>query len=302
VDVALNQYLVAVFSEPIDPTSITAASVRVEHNGQQVSGTVLFHDNSWTAEFIPAVPFEPQSEYQLVITDGVRDLDGDPLETSYTVPFSTGTTECPGYAIPSSCPPFPTGGNGSISGVVNERTPEGVRPLANAKVFGWVQLIDHGYATGGVSSLGNGTFTLNRIPNAQILLQAWSEGFNQPCGKVVNLSTPVDTATIELVAANRPILEAATDPPVVKGVVYETTPQGRQPVPRALIMVDQLGGDGLVSATTTTNEKGEYAVCRVPTTIGSPWIFALKDGYSTTGQEISFGNQSVLTLDIELKH
>jgi hypothetical protein len=301
VDVALNQYLVAVFSEPIDPTSVTQASVRVEHNGQQVSGTVLFHDNSWTAEFIPAVPFEPQSEYQLVITDGVRDLDGDRLAGSYTAPFSTGTTECPGYAIPSSCPPFPTGGNASISGVVNERTPEGIRPLANATAFAWVELSDHGYSAGGVRTDSDGRFTIRNLPFAQILLQGGSAGFTQPCARVVNLGSLSDTATIELVAQNRPILETATEPPVVKGVVYETTPQGRQPVGGALIMVDQLGGDGLVSATTTTNEKGEYAVCRVPTTIGSPWIFALKDGYSTTGQAISFGNQSELTLDIEMK-
>ena len=91
IDVALNQALTVIFSEPIDPTSLSAASVRLVHDGEPVSGTVALADNGWTADFFPDNPLEPLARYELVVTQDIRDLDGDALEVSYSVTFVTGT-------------------------------------------------------------------------------------------------------------------------------------------------------------------------------------------------------------------
>src|SRR5688500_19003723 len=63
---------------------------------------------------------------------------------------------CPGYAIPSSCPPFPTGGTGVVSGVLRERSGTGTHPLGGASVWAWFQLTNHGYNGGRVQTNSNG--------------------------------------------------------------------------------------------------------------------------------------------------
>lgn len=210
-------------------------------------------------------------------------------------------TGCP----TDGCPP--PNGSASISGVVYERTADGVRPLANASTYAYAYS-GLNYFAGGATADGGGRFTIRNLPYAEIKLTAGAAGFDQPCARVVNLRTPSDMASIELVSRLHPMPELATDPPVVKGVVYETTPQGRQPIPDAWVYLDQWSDD--LSATTTTNEKGEYAICRVPTGILAPSIVVVKDGYNDGYRELYtcagnscvslFANKEVLTLDIEL--
>ena len=76
-DVPLNAAIVVVFSEPIDPKTLNATSVRLLHDGNPVSGTIRLSDNAWTAEFIPDNPLERQTDYELIVTQDIRDLDGD---------------------------------------------------------------------------------------------------------------------------------------------------------------------------------------------------------------------------------
>ena len=151
-DIALNVSATVVFSEPIDSKSVNSTSVYLLEDGNRVSGNVVFGENPWTIKFVPEKPLDSQSSYELVVTPAIRDLDGDALEGGYHAQFVTGTlrdSPCPGYADPSNCPPFPTGGSGTISGVVSERTSDGLRPLVGVTVFAWVDLGDHGYARGG---------------------------------------------------------------------------------------------------------------------------------------------------------
>jgi hypothetical protein len=97
VDVALNSVSISVdvvFSEPIDPRTINGTSLRVLRNGQPLSGTVRLADNGWTAEFHPDEPLEPMTDYELVVSPDVRDLDGDALGTGYDSKFTTGSIPC----------------------------------------------------------------------------------------------------------------------------------------------------------------------------------------------------------------
>lgn len=92
-DVPLNYKLTVVFSEPIDPATLTSASVKLRRGTTLVPGRVAFSDDQHlNATFTADAPLEPATDYVIEITDGVRDTDGDALETPVLVPFSTGPT------------------------------------------------------------------------------------------------------------------------------------------------------------------------------------------------------------------
>lgn len=92
-DVPLNAYFVMVFTEPIDPGTLTETTVELRQGTTLVAGRLEFRGaEQLTAALVPAAPLTPLTEYQLVITQGIRDLDGEPLEAPVTVEFTTGLT------------------------------------------------------------------------------------------------------------------------------------------------------------------------------------------------------------------
>src|SRR5438045_9283760 len=108
-----------------------------------------------------------------------------------------------------------------------------------------------------------------------------------------------------MVAESHPMPDAATTRPRITGMVYETTVDGRKPIPGAKVFFDPLGGMGLVAAITTTDANGRYAFCNVTPGLqgpGSQRIDALKTGYVTDGQYVTVAGDMELQVDIELKH
>ena len=95
-DVALNASMLVVFSEPIDPATLTADAVQLRQGDAVVAGRLELIDAAHvTAQLVPAAPLRANTDYELVVTDGVRDLDGLALEAAVTVPFTTGTSTGP---------------------------------------------------------------------------------------------------------------------------------------------------------------------------------------------------------------
>jgi Tol biopolymer transport system component len=89
-DVALNATIVVVFSAPINPATLTATSVQLLSGTGPVTGRLEFRDAAHiTAELIPRAPLTPGSTYELMVTQEIRDLDGQPLDTLVTVSFVT---------------------------------------------------------------------------------------------------------------------------------------------------------------------------------------------------------------------
>jgi hypothetical protein len=89
-DVALSIRLVIVFSEPIDPQSLDETSVTVLRGDVALTGVVsLIPGTPFMAEFVPDSPLEPSTEYELIVTTAVRDLDGDALPEEYRSHFTT---------------------------------------------------------------------------------------------------------------------------------------------------------------------------------------------------------------------
>jgi hypothetical protein len=89
----LDASLVIVFSEPIDSVTVTEASVHALHDGRRIAGVVRFpHPVHLVVEFTPASPLAPATEYRLVVSRAVRDLDGDALEATVESAFTTTAT------------------------------------------------------------------------------------------------------------------------------------------------------------------------------------------------------------------
>lgn len=99
-DVALNSTIIIVFSEPLDAETLTDASIQLRLGATAVGGRLEFRDDDrLTAAFIPLTPLAAGSDYRLVVTQGIRDRDGEPLEAPVTVEFRTRDVPGPSPAV-----------------------------------------------------------------------------------------------------------------------------------------------------------------------------------------------------------
>jgi hypothetical protein len=93
-DVALDIIPTVIFSEPIDASTL-ATGVRLFRGDEEVTVAVELAAEPWEARVVPAAQLEPGTDYELRITREVRDLEGDSLETSLTIPFTTEAVSLP---------------------------------------------------------------------------------------------------------------------------------------------------------------------------------------------------------------
>ncbi len=90
-DVPLNTQTVVVFSEPMDPGTVTSQTMQVQLQGQPVAGSVTLSADGLLGEFRPNAAFLPLTGYTLVITTGVADAAGLSLAQQVVVAFTTGS-------------------------------------------------------------------------------------------------------------------------------------------------------------------------------------------------------------------
>jgi len=91
-DVPLNSSIVVVFSEPIDSATLPGA-VQLRRGSTAVPGTLAFLDSARvTVLFTPAAPLAVSTVYTLIVTRGIRDLEGEALENAVTVEFTSAAT------------------------------------------------------------------------------------------------------------------------------------------------------------------------------------------------------------------
>ena len=88
--VPTNQALNAVFSEAMNPSTITAATFTLAGpGGAAVSGTVTYLPAGSIATFVPAAVLAPSSVYTATITTGAQDGQARPLASNYVWTFTT---------------------------------------------------------------------------------------------------------------------------------------------------------------------------------------------------------------------
>lgn len=103
--VALNSIIRAIFSEPINPNTLTANAFIVlsvgTSGGTTVSGTIAYSAETMTATFTPSSLLGIDTTYTISITTGVEDEVGNPMAATFSWSFTTGS------AIDNSPPSFP---------------------------------------------------------------------------------------------------------------------------------------------------------------------------------------------------
>jgi Tol biopolymer transport system component len=89
-DVAINASVVVVFSEPISSGTRDTAHIRLRAGSEVIDGEVrLVAGSEVTVEFVPAAPLAPGTAFELVLSEAIADLSGDPIEGELTIPFRT---------------------------------------------------------------------------------------------------------------------------------------------------------------------------------------------------------------------
>lgn len=89
--VGLGQHIYAQFSNDMDPASINTSAFKVkDNNNDLISGTVSYGDR--IAVFTPLPLLSFNTTYIASISTGVKDIDGNHMQSDFTWSFSTGYT------------------------------------------------------------------------------------------------------------------------------------------------------------------------------------------------------------------
>ncbi|MEB2774540.1 Ig-like domain-containing protein [Algoriphagus sp. D3-2-R+10] len=86
-NVALNKTVKAVFSEAMNPATLTAATFTLKQGNTAVAGTVTY--TGTTASFVPTNPLSVGLVYTGTITNGAKNASGTPLASNYVWTFTT---------------------------------------------------------------------------------------------------------------------------------------------------------------------------------------------------------------------
>ena len=90
--VPLNKNIEVVFTEPVAPSSV-GSSIQLFHGNTQVSGSAqILQGATASIVFKPTANLVANTNYELVVTKGVQDLDGDAVDSVTRIPFTTGTS------------------------------------------------------------------------------------------------------------------------------------------------------------------------------------------------------------------
>ncbi|MDD5089465.1 MAG: Ig-like domain-containing protein [Candidatus Wallbacteria bacterium] len=87
--VAIKPMLLSFFSEPIDGKTISSNTVTLSDGTIYIPGSLNFDRQKNCLEFVPVNALEYNRTYHFIITDGLRDLAGNPLSGTTIVEFTT---------------------------------------------------------------------------------------------------------------------------------------------------------------------------------------------------------------------
>jgi alpha-tubulin suppressor-like RCC1 family protein len=206
-DVPIGIALSIIFSEPVDPFTISHETIQLYEGDRLVDGEVRFvSESNLAVEFLPTAPLEPATDYRLVITTGVRDLAGDPLLEVTEVLFTTAGQ--PAFTSVSAglthtCALTRTGraycwGNGTlgqlgsdVSGSTLPRPVNGDHRFVQVSAGGrhTCAVSEHGQAFcwgwNGMGQLGDASFESGHIPTGVaggLAFTSISAGYDHTCG------------------------------------------------------------------------------------------------------------------------
>jgi Big-like domain-containing protein len=90
-DIPVNAAIVAVFSEPLAPGTVTSSTVKLLQGTQVVAVVPVLAPDGFEVGLQPAGGLAPLTQYQLVVTTGITNTLGTPLDQESQVAFTTGS-------------------------------------------------------------------------------------------------------------------------------------------------------------------------------------------------------------------
>ncbi len=166
-----------------------------------------------------------------------------------------------------SLPAAPTPATVSVSGTVFIHDAQGVRPYANASLYGWAEIDRVGGGPAGhatTDSAGRYQFRGRSASRFRIYF-GWGAPAYQPCAVTVALTGDVtrDVRAVideDQLGARLP-QQLLAQTPTLSGVVFEATPDGPRTLRDVRIEVDGTGSGDELTASTLTDSDGRYVVC-----------------------------------------
>src|SRR5262245_29743724 len=164
--------------------------------------------------------------------------------------------------VPAPSPVASTPDGFRLSGTVLESTPQGMQPVSGGGVFFWVE----SRYGGRVTVDAGGRFVIAGLSAAPIIRLTWVPGperleLHQPCPANVAMLSADTQREIEVVGLDS--REFRYESPTLSGVVYETTVDGRRPLPHTRVIYSINNWDGF-DVYTETDAEGRYIFCRIP--------------------------------------
>jgi len=111
-DSATSSQVAAVFSEAVDPATLTAAAFTVTDGNVSISGTIAYSSATRTATFTPQAPLANNAVYTATLSTAVTDRSGNHLTQDTSWNFTTIPRET---ILPIITATVPTDGLGNIS-------------------------------------------------------------------------------------------------------------------------------------------------------------------------------------------
>ena len=94
LNVPFNQIISATFNKEVNASTVNSSTFIISKaDGAVITGTITYSGRTGT--FTPTIKLSPNTTYTGRITTGVKDVDGNALQTDYVWTFSTGMTIVP---------------------------------------------------------------------------------------------------------------------------------------------------------------------------------------------------------------
>ena len=91
VDIPLNTWIYVIFTEPVDPTTVTSDKILIDgHIGGNYDFWMSYNSTDSTLSINPFDDFAPYESVDVYIASGIQDLAGNPMTSSYWWWFRTG--------------------------------------------------------------------------------------------------------------------------------------------------------------------------------------------------------------------
>jgi len=177
----------------------------------------------------------------------------------------TTSTPQPATPTPTPTPTPPSQPSVTLSGLVFDHTSTGPVPRANVPLLvrAWQSNVFME-----VTSDATGRYSLSGVPAGAIsIAPAGGSGYYAPCPAGWDVVRSDRVFDVHVVSATLLSTSGApADTPQlgsiwVSGLVFESTPQGRQPIAGATVNLAGDGSDPRVGSTTLTDAAGRYLVC-----------------------------------------